>query len=322
MHRKAFTLVELLVVITIIGILVSLLLPAVQSAREAARRMQCSNNIKQIALALHSYHGSFGTLPYGSGSCCDDSNPQAWGGTWPTMILAQLDQPGLYNSLDFKKHMQDQNPALVTTVISTYICPSDADASTAILTGRFSRDNPPTALGLWYTGSMGPTAPDACPFCPNGNADPSNYCCQGNNFGTMSTAESANPGGGHSYPEGNGVGMFMRYHNATRFESVTDGLSNTLLVGETLPRDCIFVSAFAVNFNVSPTTIPINTMENDGGQPTNWWRTCGFKSQHPGGATFALGDGSIHFLSEAIDFKLYNNLGTRAGGEPVQVPPE
>jgi type II secretory pathway pseudopilin PulG len=314
-------LVELLVVITIIGILVSLLLPAVQSARESARRVQCSNNLKQISLALINYHSSFGMLPYGSGSCCNDANPQAWGGTWPTMLLAQLDQTGLYSSLDFKKHMQDQNPALVTTVISTYVCPSDSDASTAVLNDRFGRDNPPSALGLWYTGSMGPTAPDVCPFCPNGNADPSNYCCQGNNFGTEPTAAVAAPGGGAtSYPWGNGVGMFMRYHNAIRFESVTDGLSNTLMVGETLPRDCIFISAFAVNFNISPTTIPINTMENDGGQGTNWWRTSGFKSQHPGGAGFALGDGSIHFIGQSIDFQLYNNLGTRAGGEPVQVP--
>src|ERR1700689_1015248 len=95
--RRAFTLVELLVVITIIGILVSLLLPAVQTARETARRTQCSNNLKQIGLALHTYHSSFGMLPYGSGSCCSNSTPQAWGGTWPTMILAQLDQTGLYS---------------------------------------------------------------------------------------------------------------------------------------------------------------------------------------------------------------------------------
>jgi prepilin-type N-terminal cleavage/methylation domain-containing protein len=318
--RSGFTLVELLVVITIIGILVSLLLPAVESVREAARKTQCANNLHQIGLALTSYHATFGVLPYGSHDCCGPSNPNAWGGTWPTMILNQLEQPALYSAINFNLHMQNQPLAVVTTVIPEYICPTDASASTAILSNRYARDNPPVAMGLWYTGCMGPTAPDECPFCSDPTAHSGNYCCQGNNWGTDSTAMENAPGPG-PYPVGNTVGMFGRYQTAIRFAHVTDGLSNTIMVGETLPEQCCFISAFAVNFNTSSTTIPINTMTSDGGVGQDWWLTSGFKSQHPGGATFCMGDGSVHFFTAAINYQLFNNLGTRAGGEPVSPPP-
>lgn len=312
-HRRAgFTLVELLVVIAIIGILVALLLPAVQSAREAARRMQCTNNLKQLGLAMHNYHDAHNTLPYGSGDCCDRSNKFAWGGIWPTMILPQLEQQNLHSAIDFKVHTQDLPVAILTTVIPMYSCPSDGGGGqNLILDKRFSAHNPPRAMGLWYTASMGPTSPDQCPFCPNTTASPSNYCCQGNNFGTL-------PGG--SYPAGSGVGMFSRYRNSVNFGEVRDGLSNTIMLGETLPRQCSFFSAFAVNFNVTSTSIPINTMDDDQGAGSNWWRTSGFKSRHGGGVNVAMGDGSVQYLSQSMDYRLYNNLGTRAGGEVVTLP--
>jgi prepilin-type processing-associated H-X9-DG protein len=164
---------------------------------------------------------------------------------------------------------------------------------------------------------MGPTCPDPCPFCTSTISDPSNYCCQGNNFGTLPGNFT---GGPYSYPPGSSTGMFGRYRKAVRFRDVQDGLSKTIMAGETLPRDCIFISTFAVNFNVSTTTIPLNTMQSDGGAATNWWLTSGFKSRHPGGANLCLGDGSVQFFTEDIDYKLYNNLGTRAGGELVSLP--
>jgi len=307
-----FTLVELLVVITIIGILIALLLPAVQAAREAARRLQCSNNLKQIALALHGYHAAHDTLPYGSGSC-NYQDSRSWGGTWPTMILPQLEQQGLYNQIDFNKHMKDQPAQVVTTVISVYVCPSDAIGS-CVLDGRYAADNPSPAAGLWYTGSIGPIS--FCPLCDDPayhqTPSPNNYCCQGSNLGTSGVGIA-----------GEHVGMFGRFHTAVSFNMVRDGLSNTILLGETLPRQCSLFSLFTVNFNLSPTSIPINVMESDEGQPfagVNWDRICGFKSVHPGGANFAMADGSIHFFPETIDYRLYNNLGTRAGGEPVQAP--
>ncbi|MCA9268922.1 MAG: DUF1559 domain-containing protein [Planctomycetales bacterium] len=317
--RSAFTLVELLVVIAIIGILVALLLPAVQSAREAARRMQCKNNLKQIGLALHTYESANGNFPWGSRDCCSPSNPEAWGGIWTTLILSQLEQQALFDKIDFTKHTKDLPQDVLDTTLQVYICPSDGKASAAVFKDRYPH-NPTQAAGLWYTASMGPTQPDQCPFCSdaanNKAGQPPVYCCQGNNFGTRA---------GLGYGDGSGVGMFSRYRKTTSVADVKDGLSNTLMIGETLPSQCTFISMFAVNFNVSPTTIPINTFESDGpgGQHspgTSWWTTSGFKSRHSGGVNFCLGDGSVHFLSDDIDYRLYNELGTIAGREVAMLP--
>jgi prepilin-type processing-associated H-X9-DG protein len=290
----------------------------VQSTRESGRRIQCRNNLKQIGMALRNYSTKHRTLPYGSGDCCTSGNPRAWGGLWTTMILPQLELQTLHDKIDFNKHVSDLPEEVVTTVIPVYICPSDAGAGTAVVDNRFARDNPPRAMGLWYTASMGPTEPDYCPYCPMGVTPSSdNWCCQGNNFGTRA---------GQGYPDGSSVGMFGRFRNAVSLAKVRDGVSNTFMVGETLPRQCSFISAFSVNFNVSPTTIPLNTLLSDGGPDAsfatgrNWWVTSGFKSRHPGGAHFVMGDGSVHFVHDTIDFRLYNELGTRDGGEPAMLP--
>jgi len=299
--RRGFTLVELLVVIAIIGILVSLLLPAVQSAREAARRMQCTNNMKQIGLAMHQYHDVSKRFPYAVTTCCTPP-----GGTWVILIMPYMDQQNLYDQFDLSKTMKDPvHTQAVQVPINTLICPSDPAASEPILDNRFTH-NAPRMMGLWYPVSMGPTQPDACPFCPDTTSGPNNWCCQGNNYGTN--------------PPGNSVGMFGRHAlPEVAVGDVVDGLSNTFMAGETLPGHCIFNGAYATNFPVYPTTIPLNFMESDNGQSGAWFRTCGFKSMHTGGANFVMGDGSVHFLSEGIDFRLYNNLGTREGGEPISL---
>ncbi|MCA9246381.1 MAG: DUF1559 domain-containing protein, partial [Planctomycetales bacterium] len=282
---------------------------------------QCANHLKQLGLALHNYHAAFGTLPYGSGDCCVPLQPpkpySTHGGIWPTMILPQIEQTGLHDAIDFNLHTKQLPQQILETVIPTYICPSDAGASDAVLDKRFHH-NPETAMGLWYTGSMGPTNPDFCFYCPADlqTPGPGNWCCQGHNFGTRA---------GLGYPEGTHFGVFGRFHTAVKFSDIRDGLSNTIMLGETLPRQSCFISAFAVNFNVSPTNIPLNTFDSDGPDGnvpwgTNWYRTSGFKSRHPGGATFCLADGSVRFLPESIDFQLYNELGSRAGGEVVNLP--
>ncbi len=311
-RRWAFTLIELLVVIAIIGILIALLLPAVQAAREAARRIQCTNNLKQIGLALHTYHDSCRRLPFGSGGRIGTPD-YAIAGTWPAMILPFVEQKPLYDLFNFRLPMDDAaNAPAVQTVIGVYICPSDPKGGSPVLDNRApGYNNPAKAMGMWYPGCMGPTHMDNCPFCPDTTPSASNWCCQGWNFGSSA---------GSGIAAGTFAGMFGRFPRSIRFEDVTDGLSNTLMVGETLPGHCRWNSAFAPNFCETSTNIPLNTMEDAGTTTDNWWRTCGFKSRHPGGANFALGDGSVRFVTDSIDFRLFNALGTREGGEVAAVP--
>jgi hypothetical protein len=118
--------------------------------------------------------------------------------------------------------------------------------------------------------------------------------------------------------------MFGRLNKARKLKEVTDGLSGTLMFGETLPAHSIYNGMYNQNFPTSATHIPINTMTEDNGvdgAPERWWRwSTGFKSMHTGGAIFALGDASVRFIDESIDYVVYNNLGTVAGGEIVEVP--
>ena len=102
---------------------------------------------------------------------------------------------------------------------------------------------------------------------------------------------------------------------------IRDGLTNTIMAGETIPSQCTFNGAYNHNFPINGTTIPLNNfVETDEGHDSKWWSGCGFKSRHPGGAMFLIADGGVHFFSETIDYRLYNELGTRAGGEVVSLP--
>jgi prepilin-type N-terminal cleavage/methylation domain-containing protein len=315
--RTAFTLVELLVVIAIIAILVGLLLPAVQSAREAARRMQCSNQLRQVGLALLNYENQARVLPYGS-------DYQGRTGTWAAFILPQLEQQPHFDAFDFTVPMgHTNNLTAVTTPVAAYRCPSDPQSSQPILAKRGDspalnggNTNPSDCAMLSYPASMGPTHPDNCPLCPDPTPSATNWCCQGCNFGSF--------GAGCGVGNGTFSGMFGRWPRSISVAEVRDGMSNTIMAGETLPAHYVWNGAFNPNFPVSGMTVPINTMESDDGQHSGSlqkWAVCsGFKSFHTGGAMFVLGDGSVHFLSESIDHKLYANLGTRSGGEVAQLP--
>jgi prepilin-type N-terminal cleavage/methylation domain-containing protein/prepilin-type processing-associated H-X9-DG protein len=323
--RKGFTLVELLVVIAIIGILIALLLPAVQAAREAARRSQCSNNLKQIALGLLNYEASRKTLPHGTGNpFVTTPNFSPPGGNWAIMIFPFMELKPLYDSMDHNGFLHARTPVNVAAAqnnkLPAWICPTDPDGSQPIMPHLPGETISP-AHSLWYPGSMGPmhmgTASGSagnCVFCPDPNPSPGNYCCQGWAFGS---------GRGAGLPGGDFPGMFGRHERAIRFAEVTDGLSNTFLVGETIPKHCTRMCLFCHNFPLSSQVIPLNIMESSAADTpqanTNWWRTCGFKSFHPGGASFAMGDGSVRFVAVTIDFRVYCNLGTRAGREAAPV---
>lgn len=320
--RRGFTLVELLVVIAIIGILVALLLPAVQQAREAARRTQCQNNVKQLGLAMHNHHSAQNRLPFATTYPFTTTSPNAPSVTkgrnsmWTAQILPYIEEQAVFDLFDFTQRMFRQpNQDAPKSIVTAFICPSDPLAANPVLDNRGDARpgaggpmvNPPEVLGLWYPVSIGPTSPDGCAFC----GDPS-VCCQGASFGSV----TENGVGDSS------VGMFSRYPVGYRFKKVRDGLSKTVMLGETLPGHNIFNGAFNLNFPVASMSVPINKMIDDEGlfNGNRWPYSGGFKSLHSGGAMFAMGDASVQFMNDGIDEFVYSALGTRAGGEVAGLP--
>ena len=338
----AFTLVELLVVIAIIGILVALLLPAVQAARESARRTTCVNNLHNLGIALHNYHDTNGTLPQGS-PYSEPGNSTAWHeGPWSTLVLPFLEEGALFDQLNvglpfhaanFRRAANDSSAdraqlrKALTTVLPGYICPSDEDASEPILDergdsestrgGGGGRVNPGMGMGLWYPASIGPTSPDGCSFCPEPTRTAS-YCCQGCSFGTQGA--NANGVCSSGRVEDSSVGMFSRFYVGYRFAQISDGLSQTIMLGETRPHCLIWNCAHCPNFPLASTSVPLNHDTcDDGTRDATWPKTSGFRSQHPGGANFLMGDASVHYLADGLDYRTYNELGTRAGAEPANL---
>ena len=320
--RRAMTLVELLVVIAIIALLMALLLPAVQSVREAARRTQCRNNLKQIGTALLHYHEVFGKLPVAS--YYDSPSPFPVSPTmtlknpplsWPTAILPRLEAQNHYDLFDFRRPETDPaNRKGIQTAMPTLICPSDPAGQNPIFHDRCTLKGWffGTQMGLWYSGSMGPANFAGCVFCASAAPDGSNPCCQGTGTGLSQ-----------------GPGMFLRYPAPVPFDSVRDGLSNTILVGETLPDQNFHNMAFGCNMPTAVMNIPLNhpgqnfdfppgVSHNvqEGSQPHSLNQ--GFRSRHLGGAHFVRGDGSVTFLDDTIEPPIYWALGTRAGGEGIE----
>ena len=305
--RRGFTLVELLVVVTIIALLIALLLPAVQMAREAARRMQCGNNLKQLGLATMGYEQAHGTLPAGSNLYDDSGEWNAiYRGGIHLRLLPFLEQQPLYDLFDFNKGIDGQrypgtSRPLGATVLSVYVCPSDQPSSPWSAT-NIAKTN--------YLASAGPL--------PSGNASPT--CAMVTLWNRYSTGSEPN-----HYP-----GPFGRCSNYCRLTEITDGLSNTILFGEQRPacNQALEITGWAGSNNTSGycrTSIPINWNScdqtgSDGCRRYDYYWSVpnAFRSFHPGGAGFLLGDGSVQFLPETIDFQTYQYLGNKADGKVVQ----
>ncbi len=317
--KRGFTLIELLVVIAIIAVLIALLLPAVQSAREAARRIQCVNNLKQMGLALHDYHDALGSFPpsylarsrFINGA--DDTAP-GWG--WASMILPHLDQAPIYSSINVGLPVENpSNGTGVRTQIAGYLCPSDPAVA-----GPFAVTN----ANANTMATIAPTSYAAC--VGNDQADTTTGL---NNDGL-----------------GNGV-MFR--NSRVRVADITDGMSNTILAGE---------RAWSINEGIWPGVVtsgvirrgPMNPCPATGAlfylAPTLVQAHCNvlntdtdpdgglddYSSFHPGGANFVFGDGSVKFLKSILrnsgvrpdgstiyspSSLIFQALGTRSGGEIV-----
>jgi len=328
----AFTLVELLVVIAIIGVLVALLLPAVQAAREAARRMQCSNNLKQIGLALHNYHDAFQTFPDQYCGIADADGTRGWTndtyrGSTLARLLPFLEQTALGDCINWSLSQSTwytpDGTYLGRTNIPGFRCPSSGES---ILTDSgYAPCN--------YGASCGPTLESygGSPSCP---CDAGPWVNQYINDPRLSGYRNGKPAGPFTR---NPHWQDGRRWYLSRIGDLLDGTSNTIMFGEMLQSCSIhamngWLPASGGGGGMTTTLYPINmdrcrTLDQalalglDGCYSNcNWNTEFGFISRHPAGAHFLFGDGAIHFLGETIDMWTYQFLGAKADKQTVSLP--
>jgi prepilin-type N-terminal cleavage/methylation domain-containing protein/prepilin-type processing-associated H-X9-DG protein len=311
-----FTLVELLVVITIIGILIALLLPAVQAAREAARRMQCSNNLKQLGLALHGYHDTWGQFPLGAAhwSMADWTNyTNDAHGSLLVALLPYIEQQGIYDHCDLKTNTAYNSKIGTKYVyemwIETFVCPSDAPrqywgGNKYYWSAACSTQNQNRATSN-YGVSMGSQAFWAGTY-------------QNDAFGTGSAYH------GDSLNRGEISGVFGHLAFGAAINEITDGTSNTIAMGEIRPA-CSWHSRdgwMHPNSLWNATTAPINITEcctaGTADETQNWSCEQAFRSAHSGGCNFVFCDGSTHFINDTINYTTYQKLGDRRDGLTVE----
>jgi prepilin-type N-terminal cleavage/methylation domain-containing protein len=324
--RHGFTLVELLVVIAIIGVLVALLLPAVQAARESARRMSCTNNQRQMGVALHNFHDTFGTFPPGgvtNGPCCGTQS----GPTWTIFILPYMEQQALYDRYDQTQANEGANNAFVRTqFVKSYSCPSDPlikrtmvpasgpgqVAGLQYMTGSY-RAMAGVTDGLgWFDAECGRIYPIQQRGVLHSSSDPK--------YPTPFPSNYAPPP-----------------YNKERIANITDGTSNTLMVGEyytgpkSTPSRTTFWAYTYTSFNQSEVVLPPQSRQlfADYDRCVNSCPTCvgtsnpckrGWGSHHPQTINFVMADGSTRSISTNVDMIQFAAMGTIENGETLVAP--
>jgi prepilin-type N-terminal cleavage/methylation domain-containing protein/prepilin-type processing-associated H-X9-DG protein len=331
-RARGFTLVELLVVIAIIGVLVALLLPAVQAAREAARRMQCSNHNKQIGLALHNYHDTFRTFPFAYMVDLSSFNIQTWG----TRILPFIEESSISDrwrdtvplaneaaSLGHPAAYVATNLELAKTPLSFFLCPSAPHSS------------PPVYHGILPAGAGGSGVP---PMTLTWDAAISDYCVSTGVRGTYANLAYAGDAGGnrHGVLSDIWTGMGMNEGRESRIGNIKDGTSNTIVIGERLGGTDIYFRRTQVNLGIFANLngggwadflngehwlsgALYDGMPGPDGGPcaincTNL-RGNGFYAFHPTGCHFLFADGSVRFITETVNTHTFASMITREKGE-------
>src|SRR5262245_4837460 len=313
-RRSAFTLIELLVVIAIIAILIGLLLPAVQKVREAANRMKCSNNLKQIALGCHNFESAYGHFPAGELFTYDPTAPN-W--SWMARLLPFIEQANFYRSSGIGNEPAPtltQARAVVASPIPNFWCPSDPEASRGPRTDPNNYNLRDPSVGQLaggvsnYRGNLGANWGGAAPGQPGWWGTEPRWC----------NPNSAGRYDGCTY----GDGVVMGTRERIRIADVTDGTSNTFMVGENKVGKCCLEGWAHTDSAVSTCAIAPNARRADGTEynSSEWWNNYMFSSYHPGGVQFAMTDGSVIFLKDSIDLATYRALATRNSGEVVTLP--
>jgi prepilin-type N-terminal cleavage/methylation domain-containing protein/prepilin-type processing-associated H-X9-DG protein len=316
-----FTLIELLVVIAIIAILIALLLPAVQQAREAARRTQCRNNLKQLGLAFWNYHDTHNCYPCnfavrgtGGGPAIADT-----GHSWLTMLLPSIDQAPLYNQIDHSAGLSCttapclKNRDLAQSVIPAFLCPSDHENQGGKIArivengaNRDRSDYQPNATWAWGVTNFKACAGD------NWN--------QGDTAYRRTNPKGKNANNGDGLLMGNGI-LCSNQQNTnppTRVRDIPDGTSNTFAFGEALPGRTQWNWWWNPNAVTATCAQPVNYIfKRPAGIPTlnDWPNNYNFASRHVGGGHFAMCDGSARFISENVDLALYRSAATISSEE-------
>ena len=330
-QRFGFTLIELLVVIAIIAVLIALLLPAVQQAREAARRSSCQNNLKQLGLALHNYHDTFGQWPINRYDAGVD--PQGRRGNNLTVLLGLLpfiEQGPLYEGIDFSGP-GSMNLTLYPVngkrvgehKIPIYLCPSDAGSD---------MPTPQNMARCSYAPSIGAqqlASSTGCNLATWAGAYPAGYDPDGDGEDPFNRGNVRSDFGNQMVSGPFGRGYFSPYNSKLR--DMTDGTSNTILMGEirmscnlfspdwgwAWPESLWYATTAPINFPTCPDDASFGTSPCFTNVWGNWNGIFGFKSAHTGGAQFVMGDGSVQFISENINRLTYARLGDKSDGDPI-----